>query len=230
MKKLLSTIISIAVILTVLSGCGSEALTGHEGKYISIAGKMLGIPLSAEEISGWDIDLSAGGKGTMDIDGKNVSIKWSVDDGIITIKTQGEEMTGKIDGDVIAIDDVLGMGMKLTFAKEGSQAASDPYFVLSEDEKSVVGTWKSNYVSDVSDNDASEEIDPAAFTMELLPDKTAKITYKGSDMGDDLTWSWYTSLGGSIQGCDVTWTMNEDGSIKVTYYEGDDFYYFNCVK
>ena len=28
----------------------------------------------------------------------------------------------------------------------------------------------------------------------------------------------------------IKFTLNEDGSIKVTYYEGDDFYYFNCVK
>ena len=168
MKKLLALFVASLLVLTVLAGCGGGGeVTGHEGKYLSVAGEMMG-------------------------------------------------------------EDVLGMGMKITIAKEGSEAASDPSLGLSEDEKKCVGEWKSDAVTDALDEDASGEIEPTALTMNLKADKSAEITYKGEDMGEQ---KWSFALGsGSFEDFDITFKMNDDGSMEVTYFEGDDYYNFHCVK
>lgn len=229
MKKLLALFVASLLVLAVLAGCGGGGeVTGHEGKYLSVAGEMMGVSLTGEDMEGWEIELKAGGKGKMMVDGTSAGIKWSLDGSNITIKVQGEEMTGTLENDVIVIDDVLGMGMKITFAKEGSEAASDPSLGLSEDEKKCVGEWKSDAVTDALDEDASGEIEPTALTMNLKADKSAEITYKGEDMGEQ---KWSFALGsGSFEDFDITFEMNDDGSMEVTYFEGDDYYNFHCVK
>ena len=228
MKKILALTVAALLVVALLAGCGGGEVTGHEGKYLSVAGEMMGISMTGEDMEGWEIELKAGGKGKMMVDGTSAGIKWSLDGSDITIKVQGEEMKGTLENDVIVIDDVLGMGMKITFAKEGSEAASDPSLGLSEDEKKVVGEWKSDAVTDVSDEDASGEIDPGALTMNLKADKTAEITYKGEDMGE-LNWSF--ALGtGSIEDFDLTFEISDDGSMEATYFQGDDYYNFHLVK
>lgn len=136
MKKMrLGTVaLALAIFTLILAGCGGGGeLTGHEGKYVSVAGEAMGITLTGEDIEGWSIELKAGGKGSMEVNGTSAGIKWSLEGETITIKVQGEEITGTIANDVITVDDVLGSGMKLTFAKEGSEAASDANPGLSKD-------------------------------------------------------------------------------------------------
>lgn len=127
MKKfnaVLSVVVLLAVIAFAFTGCG-EKPTGYEGKYVSVAGEMMGIELTGDDISGWAIELDNGGKGKMEIEGETGNIKWSVEGETITVNVEGEEMKGTIDGDKLVFDDILGSGMKLTFAKEGTEAASE---------------------------------------------------------------------------------------------------------
>ena len=109
------------VTVTMLAGCGDGVATGYEGKYISVAGEMMGMELTGEDIAGWSIELNNGGKGKMEIGGDAGSIKWSLEGETITVNVDGEEMTGAFEDDKLVFDDVLGSGMKLTFAKEGER-------------------------------------------------------------------------------------------------------------
>ena len=112
----------MTIAVTVLTACGNSGeATGYEGKYISVSGEMMGMELTGEDIAGWSIELNNGGKGKMEIDGDTGNIKWSLEDETITVNVDGEEMTGLIDGDKLVFDDILGSGMKLTFAKEGER-------------------------------------------------------------------------------------------------------------
>ncbi len=184
--------------------------------------------LTDDKIAGWAIELSKGGKGRMEIDGEDANIKWTLEDTALTIKVQGEELSATVDGDLIIFDDIMDTGMKLTFAKEGSSAASDPMLTLSEEEKTVAGKWVSDSVKNALGDDASGEIAADAFTADLAADKSAVITYKGEDMGEQ-TWSIVSGMG-SIDDLDINFEVNDDGSLNVTYFEGDDYYEFHCVK
>ena len=57
----------------------------------------------------------------MEIDGEMGNIKWTLEGETITVNVDGEEMTGTFEDDKLVFDDILGSGMKLTFAKEGER-------------------------------------------------------------------------------------------------------------
>lgn len=119
-------IVAMMIAVTMLVGCGGGGeATGYEGKYVSVSGEMMGITLTGEDVSGWAIELNNGGKGKMEIDGEKGNIKWSLEGETITVNVDGEEMTGVFENDNLIFDDVLGMGMKLTFAKEDTSAATE---------------------------------------------------------------------------------------------------------
>ncbi len=117
-KGILSLVVVMMIAVTLIAGCGGGKATGYEGKYVSVSGEMMGVELTGEDVEGWSIELKNGGKGTIELEGEKGNIDWSVEGEAITIKVEGEEMTGTIGDGNIVIDDVLGSGMKLTFAKE----------------------------------------------------------------------------------------------------------------
>lgn len=59
----------------------------------------------------------------MTVGEKSQGVKWTNDDTSITVKAGSTEMVGTLGEDTIVFDDMLGMGMKITFAKEGTEAA-----------------------------------------------------------------------------------------------------------
>ncbi len=229
--KVIAVIIAVLMIAVMFAGCsgssGNTEETGYEGTYNSVQVDAFGYTLSGEDAAGFTLQLDAGGKGTMDIEGDVNNIKWSIDGDTITIKAGSDEMTGILDGDTISIEDVGGSGMGILFAKEGS-AAADPANYMSETEAAYVGAWQSNAVYDALGDDASAEVDPQAFYMELNADKTATIIVSGSDLGAQ-TWS---TLGdtGMIDDLNIMWELNEDGTITVSYSDDDFYYDFVCSK
>lgn len=121
MKKLMALLVAGMMVFSLASCGGGGEATGYEGKYISVSGEMMGMELTGEDIAGWALELNNGGKGKMDIDGETGNIKWTLDGETITVNVDGEEMTGTFEDDKLVFDDILGSGMKLTFAKEGER-------------------------------------------------------------------------------------------------------------
>ncbi|MEG0157157.1 MAG: hypothetical protein RR661_05860, partial [Anaerovoracaceae bacterium] len=74
------------------------------------------------EIMGDDMrmELKGGGKMTMDVSGQSGSGKWSVEGDQFTLDVDGVTSTGTITETTLVFEDMLGMGVKFTFEKEGA--------------------------------------------------------------------------------------------------------------
>ncbi len=230
MKKLVGILLTgiLAVSLSACGGSSVRADSEYEGTYISVAGEAMGMVLTGDDVSGFSLDLQANGKGTMTVDEDSSSMKWQNDDTTLTITVEGEDMVAELGEDILIFDDMLGMGMKVTFAKEGTDAAN-PDNYLPEEEKNMIGTWASSSVADVLGNDASADVDPAAVTIEFFSDHTAKATFNGTDLGES-TWTLFSESGYFDDDYLLTkWSMAED-AIEVTYSDEDHYWNFICTK
>ncbi len=232
MKKSLKSVGFISLMLTIvmLTACGGSKRADEKyfGKWVSVAGEALGVTLSGTDIEGFGFELKSGGKATMTVKGDSQAVKWTNDDTNITIKAGSTEMVGKLGEDTIVFDDMLGMGMKLTFAREGSEAAKQENN-LPEADKKMLGTWQSHAVTDVL-GDPIDGVDGNALKMVFSPDYTVRIYMAGEDCGT-LKWSLFGDDWGSVDddNIDLNWDITDDG-IKVNYTDDDDYYTFICTK
>ena len=231
MKKYLKAtcVIGLLCIVCMVSACGGggRADAKYEGKYISVAGEAIGMTLNGEDISGFGLELKSGGKGTMTVYDESETIKWTNDDNNITINLSGTDMVGTIGEDTIVFDNMLDMGIKLTFAKEGSEAAK-PENTLPEADKKMLGIWQSNTVTDIL-GDPIEEFSGDELKMEFAADHTVKVTFKGEDLGS-YKWSLLGNWGNlNDDELKINWD-NTDNGIEVNYSTADDYFVFNCTK
>ena len=141
MKKIYNYLLLIGLMCTALflSGCGSSsnADSEYQGKYVSVSGEAMGITLTGDDISGFSLELKSGGKGTMTIYEDSESITWENDDKNLKITLSGTDIEGTIGEDTITFENMLDMGMDLTFAKEGTEAAK-PENNLPEQDKNMI--------------------------------------------------------------------------------------------
>ena len=233
MKKFLSVFITLLLCLSVTacSGSSGKADEALVGKYICVTGTMLGVNMSGDEVSDFEIELQSKGKATMKIMGESHKIKWSNDDSTITLKIDGAEAVGELGEDVLTFKDFLkdevGVSMDLTFAKEGSEAA-EPENYLPEEEQALIGEWVSVSVTDILGEDVSSEVDPGALTATFDGEHSATISFKGEEVGSSK-WSLYSEMilfndefgdGLSISG------DYKDGVLTISYNDDNaDVYY-----
>lgn len=216
------------LMLGAFAGCGSaRADAQYEGKWISVAGEALGITVSGEDISGFGFEFQSGGKATVTIDGESHSAKWSNDDTNITVNMGGTELVGTIGDNTIRFNDMMGTGMDITFAKEGTDAAN-PELYLPENDKKMIGKWVSYNVTDVL-GDPTDEVAANALEMEFTADHMVKITCAGADLGNQ-EWSLLGTFG-SLDNTDlsISWNIKDD-ELEVDYSVGDDYFTFLCKK
>ena len=230
MKKIYNYLFLIGLMCTALflSGCGSSsnADSEYEGKYISVSGEAMGITLTGDDISGFSLELKSGGKGTMTIYEDSESITWENDDKNIKITLSGTDIEGTIGEDTITFENMLDMGMDLTFAKEGTEAAK-PENNLPEQDKNMIGVWQSTSVTDVL-GDSIEGMYGDELKMEFAADHTVNITFKGEDLGSHK-WSLLGDWGSLDDDLSISWDIYEDG-IEVDYSTDQDYYIFYCTK
>ena len=230
----LAAAIGLGLCFTGCGNAGTSASTAAAkqadpivGKYIPVVGEMMGVALTGDELGGFGIDLQDGGKAVMTIDGESHNVKWTSDDSTVTVTVDGEKITGERGEDSILFKDMLGMGMDLTFAKEGTPA-TDPALYLSEAEKYMLQDWMSVSVTDIL-GDPTDEIAPDALKMSFQGDHTMDLTVEGEEF-KDLPWS---NLGdyGSVDSENVTlsWEVQEDG-LKTDYEKDGTYYTFFCPK
>ncbi|MCR4740360.1 MAG: hypothetical protein K5886_08920 [Lachnospiraceae bacterium] len=227
------------ILSMVLTACGggtkSAAGAGSSdplvGVYIPVTGELGGMAIVGSDLEGFGLELTEGGKGTLTADGSTAKLKWSADGSTVTIKAEGETMTAQAGNDTLVFDDMLGTGMKFTFAKEGS-AAADPALYLPEEEKYLIGEWQSVEVTDVlGDPIDPSEMAPDAFSITFRGDHTADVTIEGKEY-KDLPWS---NLGdfGSIDSDDIelSWEPAEDADgINADYVRDGTYFTFFCPK
>lgn len=227
----LAGLMSFVLVISMLTACGGSTGRADEqyvGKWVSVAGEAFGVTLSGEDIAGFGFDLKSNGKATMTVEGESQGVKWANDDTNITIKAGSTEMIGTIGEDTIIFDDMLGTGMKLTFAKEGSEAAKSENY-LPEADKKMLGTWQSKTVTDVL-GDPVDGVPEDALKMVFSPDYTVQVTLMGEEFGP-LAWSLFGDDWGSIDedDIDLNWDITDEG-IQVNYSTDEDYYVFHCTK
>ncbi len=229
-RMLLGILLSVVMVLC-LSACGGggRADSVLEGKYVGVVAEGMGMTMVGDEIGGYTIELTKNGKGTMSVDDATKKCSWTNDDTTLTIKVEGSEFTGALITDAFIVDDLLDTGIKITYAKEGTDAANPEHY-LPEDEKMMIGTWVSESVRDVSDEDVSDEVSPTALTVKISGNHTLSATFEGEDLG---TATWFLmSDGGYINEDEylLKYWEYEGDNIAINYSDGDNFWYFICTK
>lgn len=248
MKKISNILLSLVLFVTVMfsvTACGggggsSAEKSPYEGKWKAMSVQMLGMSMTVEDAfdGAFEFEVKGGGKVTFTVGEEKGDGKWKVEDSKFTLTMEGQDMEGTIGENTITFEDMLGMGAKVIFAKEGTQAA-DPKLYLTEEEKTVVGEWMSESVKEVLGDpqttmEGVENINDA-FRMNVNADKTVDVVYKGQKL-DTYTWSIFGTFFSidkdESDKVNITGDINEDGSMEVTYdnQNDDDYYMFHCVK
>ncbi len=162
-------VIAAAVMLAglMLTGCGEKVRADDTlvGNYTAKYGEMSGISVPMDDFGKFEMELKEKGKGSMTVDDESESIKWQNDDNTVTIKVEGEELTGKLDKEAIIIEDMLGMGVTMTFVKDGS-------------------TYEPAGKDDGEDKDTEEEGSEEASAEDKSEDESAGEG-SGEDVDDD---------------------------------------------
>ena len=227
-KKILSAVLALLLVFS-LAACGSKVRADEKlnGKYIAVVGEMMGMSLTGEDINDIGIELQSGGKGSFTIDGETDKISWENDDTTISIKIDSETVTGTLGTDSFMVKDLLGSGMDLTFAKEGTDAAK-PENYLPENDKFMLGNWQSTGVTDILGDPT--DMDPYSLFMTFSADHTANVKFMGKDLGT-FKWSLLDDWGSfDDEGApDISWDI-KDGGIEVSYLLDDEYYIFDCPK
>lgn len=225
-KSMLISLLTGILCISLIAGCGGggRADSKYEGKYVSVVGEAYGMALTGEDIAGFSLELMSGGKAKMTIDGDTESAKWTNDDTNITLTISVTDVVGEIGTDTIKFVNLLDMGMDLTFAKEGTDAAK-PENYLPEKDKSMLGKWKSYTVTDILGDDMSDSIDPGWLELEFTADHIASLKMDGEDVGS-LKWSLMGDYGTfedddrftfEIQGEEIEFTyINDSGDYTIS--------------
>ena len=160
MRKRLSYLLVVAVFVSMLSlsGCGGGGGGGttkseanpYEGKWVAVVAEAMGVQLPIEECFEGDLsfELNSGGKVVFHADEETGNGKWAVADNKLTITIQGEEMVADVGENTFTFDDLMDMGLKVIFGKEGTDA-TNPENYLTEDELALIGDWHSETVEEL---------------------------------------------------------------------------------
>ncbi|MBR2531150.1 MAG: hypothetical protein IKE56_00600 [Lachnospiraceae bacterium] len=228
-RTIMTALLILLCMLAGLTSCGGSKVRADadlEGKYIAVLGEMLGVAMS-DDLEGFGLELKSGGKGTITADGNSGNMKWENDDTTVTLTVDGEKMVASRGQDCLVFDDMLGMGLKMTFAKEGT-AAADPALYLPESEKYMLRDWQSVSVTDILGDPVDEaEMAPDALKMTFHGDHTLDAVIEGKEY-KGVPW---TNLGdyGSVDSEEVklTWNVKEDG-LETDYVKDGEYYTFFC--
>ena len=152
----------------------------------------------------------------------------------LPITIQGEEMVADVGENTFTFDDLMDMGLKVIFGKEGTDA-TNPENYLTEDELALIGDWHSETVEELLGDGPQTTMDGVdnindALRLTFAKDYTVKVVYKGQEMG---TFKWslvYGLCNVESENPSVYVATNEDGSLNVDYSDDEDFLTFKCVK
>ena len=235
MKKILAFLLAVMMMLSLVA-CGNKdgsntAATADEfeGDWIGVGGDAWGIAFTAEDAAAYVLSVS-GSKASVIVDGEAMEATCKTDGNTITLEIEALDMssTGTLEDGAIYFEDLLGLGINIYFAKEGTDAA-DPALYIPEADSAMVGTWYSYAVTDILDEDASDVFPEDALIMNFNGDYTVDIELDG-EMKVGETWTLSEDFGFLTDSdYDFTWDVVED-EIVVSYYDGSDTYKFICEK
>ena len=119
-----AVLVFILLIVLLVKGCTGavkDAFDPNLGVYNATTAEMYGIEMDVTDVweGGVSIELKAKDKCVFTIDGDKYNIKWTLDGTDINVKGKGLDCDGTLNQGTLVLEDVLGMGVNLTFQKEG---------------------------------------------------------------------------------------------------------------
>ena len=204
MRKKLNLLFGLVLIISMIAliGCGGSGKTGeknpYEGKWVAVSAQMMGMSVSIDETFGgaFEFEVKNNGKVSFSVGDTTGNGKWSVEDNQFILSIEGEEMVGIIGKDIISFDNMLEMGVKVIFAKDGTDAM-DPALYLTEEENAVIGEWAAESVEELlgdGPQTSMEGVDNIndALRLDFKSDRNVTVIYKGEEIG---TFPWSVALG-----------------------------------
>ncbi|MDO4731099.1 MAG: hypothetical protein Q4B14_03090 [Clostridia bacterium] len=244
--KNFSLILSLVLLFGLMVGCSNSGGNNDSpliGKYNSVAGEMEGIVLTGDDIAGFSIELKANSQATVSIDSEVIPGTWTESENTVKIiaSAEGEEaeMIGTVGENTLIFENMFETGLKVTFAKEGTDAEKPENYFTEADKKSL-GQWKSTAVKDALGEDISSEIAADAFTANITSDHKMVVTLSGQEVAKG-TWTVFSNsgyltvdgadAGSEVEGPSIYWDI-VDGvdTLDFIYSNGDQYYVFTCGK
>lgn len=129
---------------------------------------------------------------------------------------------------------MLDMGVKLIFAKEGTDAMN-PELYMTEEEASVLGEWMSETVEEFLGDEPQttmEGVDDIhdGLRLNFKNDKTVVVSFKGQEIG---TFPWNVAFGYCTIDTEspfINVIINEDNTLEVDYSIDEEYYTFHCIR
>jgi len=124
MKKVLLKLVTVslaAAMLLSLVACGKTAKDDPNiGVWKATEASTMGITLPIDQITSEDmtVELKPNGVVVMSVNGERGTGTWVFADGIVTFELEGQTFEATIDGNVMTMENLLGMGVDFTFVKE----------------------------------------------------------------------------------------------------------------
>lgn len=231
----------VCLVLALFSfiGCKNavpDEMKAYSGKYVAMMAKSADYQMSVKEVVNEEVAFEASEHGTIQFsfDDKTEAGTWEIEDGKMHIQLEDKICSGILGENVIALEDLYGSDLVITFAKEGTEAAN-PVLYYPEEEQAVIGTWASYRAemllddgtwTDIEDMEDVEE----AFCITFAEDHTASFTYMGETV-EAVKWGYAMGDcymdGGNYHLCAYP-VENEELTIDI--YNGSMWYTFRCVR
>lgn len=124
MKKLLSILMALSMLLALAACGGSAEPDPNAGLYVGDTVVAYGITLNAADYFGDDfsLELQSGGKAVLHYDGDTQRLKWSLDGTAFHAEGGGESLDGTLADGAIVIPNMLDTGMSVTFVNRDYEA------------------------------------------------------------------------------------------------------------
>ena len=115
MKRIVSLLLLIALIFA-LAACGSEEPDPNAGVYEASTAEYSGITISIDKVfpDGFSLELKNGGKAIFRYEGKDYSMKWTLDGTTFHAEGGGADLDGTLSEGVMVLENVLDSGVTLT--------------------------------------------------------------------------------------------------------------------
>ena len=125
MKKLLTVILALAMVLSMI-GCGGSSAEPdpNAGLYEAVSAEMGGISLKVESVfpGGFSLELKDGGKATFHYDGKDYSMKWTLEGKNFHTEGGGAKLDGTLADGTMILENVLDSGVSITLVDKSHSA------------------------------------------------------------------------------------------------------------
>ena len=116
MKKSLSVLLVLVMVLAMIGCGGSDEPDPNAGLYEATSAEMDGLSISVKDVfeDGFSLELKNGGKATFHYDGKDYSLKWTLDGETFHAEGGGAELDGTLADGVMVLENVLDSGISIT--------------------------------------------------------------------------------------------------------------------